>query len=95
MTGHAMQFDRLRDIAERYDAFFLDQFGVVHDGTAAYPGAPEAVAALAGLGKPVLFVTNSGRRAASISPASLPATSPSVSARTAPSRCRGTARSAA
>ncbi|MDE0924428.1 TIGR01459 family HAD-type hydrolase [Aurantimonas coralicida] len=64
MTGHAMQFDRLRDIAERYDAFFLDQFGVVHDGTAAYPGAPEAVAALAGLGKPVLFVTNSGRPAA-------------------------------
>ncbi|MEF2552549.1 TIGR01459 family HAD-type hydrolase [Aurantimonas sp. A2-1-M11] len=59
-----MHFDRLRDIADRYDAFFLDQFGVVHDGTDAYPGAPEVVAALAGLGKPVLFVTNSGRPAA-------------------------------
>jgi len=59
-----MQFDRLRDIVGRYDAVFLDQFGVVHDGTEPYPGAPEAVAALAGLGKPVVFVTNSGRPAA-------------------------------
>ncbi|KKN61807.1 hypothetical protein LCGC14_0518350 [marine sediment metagenome] len=64
MTGDVMRIERLRDIAGRYDAFFLDQFGVVHDGTHAYPGAAAAVDALAGLGKPVLFVTNSGRPAA-------------------------------
>ncbi|MBB4003106.1 TIGR01459 family HAD-type hydrolase [Aurantimonas endophytica] len=56
--------ESLRAIAGDYDAFFLDQFGVVHDGSSAYPGAAEAVAALADLGKPVVFVTNSGRPAA-------------------------------
>ncbi|UIJ71031.1 TIGR01459 family HAD-type hydrolase [Aurantimonas sp. HBX-1] len=54
----------LRAIADDYDAFFLDQFGVVHDGTSAYDGAADAVAALSGLGKKVIFVTNSGRPAA-------------------------------
>lgn len=54
----------LRAIADDYDAFFLDQFGVVHDGMRAYDGAAEAVSALAAMGKPVVFVTNSGRPAA-------------------------------
>ncbi|SMC98564.1 HAD-superfamily class IIA hydrolase, TIGR01459 [Fulvimarina manganoxydans] len=64
MSGTTERLDEFRDIAGRYDAFFLDQFGVVHDGSSAYPGAAEAVTALASLGKPVLFVTNSGRPAA-------------------------------
>lgn len=54
---------RLGDVAGAYDAFFLDQFGVVHDGTRAYPGAAAAVEALSRLGKPVIFITNSGRPA--------------------------------
>ena len=30
---------RLRDIAARYDGFLLDQWGVMHDGSRALPGA--------------------------------------------------------
>ena len=33
-------------LAERYDAFLLDQFGVMHDGQVAYPGAAECCSAL-------------------------------------------------
>ena len=33
----------LLDLADQYDAFLLDQFGVIHDGKTAYDGAVEAV----------------------------------------------------
>ncbi|MCB8836387.1 TIGR01459 family HAD-type hydrolase [Aurantimonas sp. VKM B-3413] len=56
--------DGIATLADRYDAFFLDQFGVVHDGTSSYPGAAEAIERLSRLGKAVLFITNSGRPAA-------------------------------
>ena len=49
----------LADIAERYDAFLLDAFGVLNIGEAAVPGAPERVAALQRSGKRVLVLTNS------------------------------------
>jgi HAD superfamily hydrolase (TIGR01459 family) len=54
----------LDDLAERYDAFLVDQFGVLLDGTAAYPFAPAALQRLAATGKPVILLSNSGRRAA-------------------------------
>lgn len=53
--------DRLADIAERYDAIVLDQWGVLHDGTTPYAGA---IAALDGLGKRLAVLSNSGKRAA-------------------------------
>lgn len=49
----------LGDIAERYDAFLLDAFGVLNIGETAVPGAPERVAALQRAGKRVLVLTNS------------------------------------
>jgi HAD superfamily hydrolase (TIGR01459 family) len=64
MTEDTTEAGGLAAIASDYDAFFLDQFGVVHDGTQPYEGAAEAVAALTELGKKVVFVTNSGRPAA-------------------------------
>ncbi|MBO0902445.1 TIGR01459 family HAD-type hydrolase [Jiella sonneratiae] len=64
MNGPSAILDGLAPIADRYDAFFIDQFGVVHDGTQPYPGAPEAIAALAARGKATVFITNSGRPAA-------------------------------
>lgn len=40
----------------------LDQFGVLHDGTKAYPGAVEAVEYLASRGCALLIISNSSRR---------------------------------
>jgi HAD superfamily hydrolase (TIGR01459 family) len=54
----------LGDLAARYEAFLVDQYGVLLDGSAAYPFAPPALARLASTGKPVLLLSNSGRRAA-------------------------------
>jgi HAD superfamily hydrolase (TIGR01459 family) len=52
----------LRPILDRFDAFLVDQFGVLHDGRTPYPGAVEAMAALHRAGKRVLVLTNSGKR---------------------------------
>jgi HAD superfamily hydrolase (TIGR01459 family) len=54
----------LDDLAARHDAFLVDQFGVLLDGAAAYPFAPAALSRLAGMGKPVILLSNSGRRSA-------------------------------
>jgi HAD superfamily hydrolase (TIGR01459 family) len=54
----------LRDLIDRYDLFLLDQFGVLHDGGAAYPGAIEALDTLREAGKRIVLVSNSGKRAA-------------------------------
>ena len=43
-------------------AILLDQFGVLHDGQKPYPGAIEAVTALADSGRSVLIISNSSRR---------------------------------
>ncbi len=50
--------------AEGYDALLLDQFGTLHDGQHAYPGAPETLAALRARGKRVVLLSNSGKRVA-------------------------------
>ena len=55
---------RLRDIADAFDYFLVDQFGVLHDGIAPYAGAPEALMALKQAGKTVLLLSNSGKRSA-------------------------------
>lgn len=50
-------------VADRYDGFVLDLWGVVHDGKKPYPGVPEALAELKARGKAVVFLTNAPRRA--------------------------------
>ncbi len=54
--------ETLRSLAGRYDAFLVDQFGVLLDGSAAYPHAPEALRWLAATGKSVILLSNSGKR---------------------------------
>ena len=54
----------LNDIADVFDAVLLDQFGVLHDGRKAFPGAVESVAALRKQNVPIVVLTNSGKRAA-------------------------------
>jgi len=51
-------------VAARFDGFLVDQWGVLHDGVTPYPGARDCLERLAALGKPVVVLSNSGRRAA-------------------------------
>ncbi len=48
-------------VVDRYDALLLDQWGVLHDGATAYPGAIDCLARLRAAGKTVVILSNSGR----------------------------------
>jgi HAD superfamily hydrolase (TIGR01459 family) len=54
----------MRAIADRYDGFILDLWGVVHDGITLYPGAAACMAALKQAGKRVALLSNAPRRTA-------------------------------
>lgn len=56
--------ENLAEVASDYDAIILDQWGVLHDGTAPYPGAPDALRMLAAEGTRLAVLSNSGKRAA-------------------------------
>lgn len=62
-TKTVEHLDGIGALAERYQVFLLDQFGVLHNGTNPYPGAVEALSALKRAGKTIVVVSNSGRRA--------------------------------
>jgi len=53
----------LGEIADRYDAFIVDLWGVVHDGIRPYPAAIDCLDRL--LDRPVLLLSNAPRRASS------------------------------
>jgi len=55
--------DGIAPLAERYDGYVLDLWGVVHNGKRVYPGVPEALAELKARGKRIVFLTNAPRRA--------------------------------
>lgn len=50
-------------LAERFDGFILDLWGVVHDGVKPYPGAVDCLAALKARGKRCVLLSNAPRRA--------------------------------
>ncbi len=54
----------LDQLAGRYDAFLVDQFGVILNGSGAYDFAPDALRRLGATGKPVILLSNSGKRSA-------------------------------
>ncbi|HEV2677688.1 MAG TPA: TIGR01459 family HAD-type hydrolase [Aliidongia sp.] len=54
----------LAQILDRFDACLVDQYGVLHDGTAIFPAAADSLFAVTAAGKPVVVITNSGKRAA-------------------------------
>jgi HAD superfamily hydrolase (TIGR01459 family) len=56
----------LSAVAERYDAFIIDLWGVMHDGLKAYPSAVEALRQLKRAGKRTMMLSNAPRRAAAI-----------------------------
>lgn len=58
------QLEGIESLAEsgQYDAWLLDQFGVLHDGKKAYPGAVETLQKLAKTGAKLILISNSSRR---------------------------------
>jgi HAD superfamily hydrolase (TIGR01459 family) len=50
-------------LVDGFDAFVLDQWGVLHDGARAFPAALDAVEHLLAAGKVIVTLSNSGRRA--------------------------------
>jgi HAD superfamily hydrolase (TIGR01459 family) len=56
----------IRDVAQNYDGFIVDLWGVVHDGIKTYPGVIDCLTRLREAGKKVVFLSNAPRRAAAI-----------------------------
>ena len=61
--GLPLSLSGLGDVSDRFDAVILDQWGVLHDGGRPYPGAVACLEALAAHGKPMVVLSNSGKRA--------------------------------
>jgi HAD superfamily hydrolase (TIGR01459 family) len=59
-----MRIDGLSQIADRFGGMLIDQFGVIHDGQALYPGTLRILSELKDAGIAVAVMTNSGKRAA-------------------------------
>ena len=53
-------------IAERYDYFLCDLWGVIHDGDDLYPGVLEALEALSRMDKKLVFLSNAPRLAETV-----------------------------
>jgi HAD superfamily hydrolase (TIGR01459 family) len=56
------RLDRFAPLAERYDGFVLDLWGVIHDGVRPYPGAVAALEGLRRAGKRSVLLSNAPRR---------------------------------
>jgi len=54
----------LSALLDRFDGFIVDQWGVLHDGVTAYPGAADCLRRLRAAGKHVVVLSNSGKREA-------------------------------
>lgn len=54
----------MAQIYEHYDTYLIDQWGVLHDGQAAYPGAVDCLRRLMAAGKRIVICSNSGKRTA-------------------------------
>mmetsp|Transcript_4008 Transcript_4008/g.6286 ORF Transcript_4008/g.6286 Transcript_4008/m.6286 type:complete len:366 (-) Transcript_4008:2980-4077(-) len=55
----------ISEIADRYDAFILDQYGVLHNGQDALPGAKDCFDRLIKEGKRIVILSNTSRRSES------------------------------
>lgn len=55
-----------KEISNDYDYYIFDVWGVIHDGSNAYPGAVETVRYLREQGKKICFLSNAPRRASKV-----------------------------
>ena len=58
MTKKFQIHQSLSKIANEYDGFILDQYGVLHDGTSSLPYTTECVETLYNLGKKLIILSN-------------------------------------
>ena len=58
-----MKYTTLEDLADQFDAFFIDQFGVLMDASGPYQFAIDAIKRLSEYNKPIVLLSNSGKRA--------------------------------
>ncbi|MGF1594540.1 MAG: TIGR01459 family HAD-type hydrolase [Kiloniellaceae bacterium] len=63
LTTEVPVYPGLSALADRYDAFIIDLWGVMHDGLTAYPAAVEALRRLRAAGKRSVILSNAPRRA--------------------------------
>lgn len=67
LSGSDFQFvEGVQEIADSYDAFIIDLWGVVHDGIALHDGVMHCLDALLDRDKKVLFLSNTPQRAGNI-----------------------------
>lgn len=52
----------IREIADEFRAWFVDVYGVLHDGSSAFPGVVDALTRLRQRGSTIVIVTNSAQR---------------------------------
>ena len=62
MARNPVALTGVQPLAEAFDGFIVDVWGVLHDGLRLYPGVTDALDRLAELGKDVVFLTNAPRR---------------------------------
>ncbi|MDE0059543.1 MAG: TIGR01459 family HAD-type hydrolase [Defluviicoccus sp.] len=62
MTRQPVALTGVEPLADAYDGFIVDVWGVLHDGLRLYPGVAETLDRLAERGKAVVFLTNAPRR---------------------------------
>ncbi len=55
-------YDTVDSLWERYDAFLVDQFGVLMSGSGPFHGAADALSQLGKRNKPTIILSNSGKR---------------------------------
>jgi len=55
-------FRDVGSLAGLFDGYILDQWGVLHDGSRAYPGAAECLRRLRAAGKRIVVLSNSSKR---------------------------------
>ena len=58
----------VEELANRYDTFLVDQWGVLHDGQSLYPGVLDCLERLQVADKRVILLSNSGKPAAANRP---------------------------
>ena len=57
---------KISEISDYYSHFIFDIWGVIHDGSAAYPHAVETISALRKQGKKICFLSNAPRRSSKV-----------------------------
>jgi HAD superfamily hydrolase (TIGR01459 family) len=62
-SSPAVLLDGIAAIADRYDGFILDVWGVLHNGVAPYPGVADALSGLKSADKRVVLLSNAPVRA--------------------------------